>query len=74
MNNDNHVAFSPLLFTFSFSLLLSIYLAAINYSNWQDNLTITTLKVTGHLENCVCVSLIVRSFVSYEIIIKLIKL
>ena len=50
MNNDNHVAFSPLLFTFSFSLLLSIYLAAINYSNWQDNLTITTLKVTWHLE------------------------
>ena len=27
------------------SLLLSIYLSVVNYSNWQENLTITTVKV-----------------------------
>ena len=27
------------------SILLAIYLSVINYSHWQDNLTITTLKV-----------------------------
>ena len=27
------------------SLFLSIYLSVVNYSNWQGNLTITTLKV-----------------------------
>ena len=46
-SHHTHISkvFRRYLMSIKTSLLLSIYLSVINYTNWQENPTITTLKV-----------------------------